>query len=509
MATSNKTIAKNTLFLYFRMMLTMFVALYTSRIVLDVLGASDYGLYNVVGGVVAMMTFINGAVSSGTSRFITYELGLGDKERLRDVFNVALVNHVIIASIIFVLAETIGLWFVNTQMMFEEDRSVAVNVVYQLSILTTMLQVTQMPYTATIIAHEKMSIYAYISIFEVTLKLIMAWALVYMHHVDALIVYAIMLFLVQLIVMIVYRIYCFRKFPESHWRLVRKVEQYKEIFTFAGWDIVGAICVISQGQGVNILLNIYFGPVVNAARAVSYQVQGAFTQFTSNFMTAVNPEIVKNYARKEYTEMIKLINNASIYSYFLLLVFVMPVIFKIGCLLGLWLKEVPTQTGQFTIVILVTMMIRAIARPVIMGIHAIGDIKALNIYAGGLGLISLPIVWIAFHFGAPAIMAFGIILLWGILANIAEIVILKMKLPEFSMLEHLRAVYLRCLLVTIVAVIPCWYFSKLFGEGFIDFCCYYICAFLITVAIVYYTGLTKALRIQIVKKVKDATNKFI
>lgn len=509
MATSNKTIAKNTVFLYFRMMLTMFVALYISRIVLDVLGASDYGLYNVVGGVVAMMTFLNGAVSSGTSRFITYELGLGDKERLRDVFNVSLVNHMIIAAIIFVLAETIGLWFVNTQMVFDEDRTVAVNVVYQLSILTTMLQVTQMPYTAAIIAHEKMSIYAYISIFEVTLKLMMVWALVYMHHVDALIAYAIMLFFVQLIVMGIYRIYCSRKYPESHWRLVKKVEKYKEIFKFAGWDIMGAVCVISQGQGVNILLNIYFGPIVNAARAVSYQVQGAFTQFTSNFMTAVNPEIVKNYARKEYKEMIKLINNASIYSYFLLLVFVMPVSFKIGCLLELWLKEVPSQTEHFTIVILTTMMIRAIARPVIMGTHATGDIKALNIYAGGLGLFPLPIVWIAFHFGAPAIMAFWIILLWGIFANIAEIVIFKMKLPEFSVSEHLRVVYLRCLLVTIVTVVPCWYISKLFDEGFINFCCYYICAFIITAAIVYYTGLTKTLRTQIVNKVKDATHKFI
>lgn len=491
------------------MMLTMFVALYTSRVVLDVLGTSDYGLYNVVGGVVSMMTFINGSVSAGTSRFITYELGIGNKERLRDVFNVALVNHIIIAGIIFLTAETVGLWFVNTQMVFNTDRTFAVNVVYQLSIATTMLQITQMPYTATIIAHEKMSIYAYISIFEVSLKLLMVWTLMLIHDVDALIAYAVMLFFIQVLIIGIYRLYCIRKYPESHWRFVKHKEKYKEIFNYAGWDIVGATCVVSQGQGVNILLNIFFGPVVNAARAISYQVQGAFTLFTGNFMTAVNPEIVKNYARKEYREMIKLINNASIYSYFLLLVFMMPVFFKLRCLLEIWLKDIPAQTEEFSLVILVTMMFRAIARPVIMGTHATGDIKALNMYAGGLGLLPLPVCWIALHYGAPAISVFWIILLWGIFANIAEILIFKMKLPEFSVLEHLSVVYVRCLFVTVVAVIPCRYLSIQFTDSFLGFCGYYICAFVLTVVIVFYTGLTKTLRVQIINKVKNATRKFV
>ena len=491
------------------MMLTMFVALYTSRIVLDVLGASDYGLYNVVGGVVSIMTFINGSVSAGTSRFITYELGLGDRERLKDVFNVALVNHIIIAVLIFVLAETIGLWFVNTQMVFESDRTIAVNVVYQLSIITTMLQITQMPYTATIIAHEKMSIYAYISIFEVTLKLLMVWALIWINNMDALIAYALMIFIIQVIVIGIYRFYCIRRFPESHWRLVKQIDKYKEIFKFAGWDIVGATCVISQGQGINILLNVYFGPVVNAARAISYQVQGAFTQFTGNFMTAVNPEIVKNFARKEYKELVKLVNNASIYSYFLLLLFVMPACFKIDSLLGLWLKEVPDQTVDFSMVVLATMMIRALARPVIMGTHATGDIKALNLYAGGLGLFPLPVCWILLHYGAPAVTVFWIILLWGVFANIAEIIIFKIKLSEFSILEHLKIVYIRCVIVTIATVLPCWYLTRFFDNSFVGFCGYYTCAFVVTTIIVFYTGLTKSLRIQVVNKIKNAISKFI
>lgn len=491
------------------MMLTMFVALYVSRIALDVLGASDYGLYNVIGGVVSMMTFINGSVSAGTSRFITYELGLGDKERLRDVFNVALVNHIIIAAVIFVMAETVGLWFVNTQMVFDANRSTAVNIVYQLSIITTMLQITQIPYTATIIAHEKMSIYAYLSIFEVTLKLLMVWALMWLHNVDALIAYAVMVFFIQVLVISIYRFYCLHSYPESKWRLVRKIEKYKEIFKFAGWDIVGAICVISQGHGINILLNIYFGPVVNAARAISYQVQGAFTQFTGNFMMAVNPEIVKNFARKDYLEMVKLINNASIYSFFLLLIFVMPICFKIGCLLGLWLKEVPTLTIEFTIIVLITMMIRAIARPVILGTHAAGDIKTLNLYAGGLGLFPLPVSWMALHYGASAVSVFWIILLWGIFANVAEIIIFKSKLPEFSIPVHLMVVYLRCLFVTVVTVLPCWYINKFFEDTIWGFCGYYMCAFVITSALVYFIGLTKSLRLKINNQVYNAIHKFI
>ncbi len=502
--TSNKTIAQNTIFLYFRMMLIMAVSLYTSRVILGVLGASDYGLYNVVGGVVAMMGFLNGSISSGTSRFITYELGKGDFEKLRDTFNVALVSHIGIATIVFIVAETVGLWFVNTQMVFESDRTIAVNVVYQLSILTTMLQFTQMPYTADIIAHEKMSVYAYISILEVVLKLSMVFTLMYLNDVDSLIAYALMMFFIQMIILMIYRIYCMKRYPESHWRLVKEKSQYKSIFSFAGWDIIGGLCVITQGQGVNILLNIYFGPVVNAARAISYQVQGAFTQFTGNFMTAVNPEIVKSYARKDYDAMIRLINNASLYSFYLLLIFMMPAMFKLEVLLNVWLKEVPEQTLTFALIILGLMMVRAIARPVIMGTHATGDIKALNLYAGLLGLMPLPVAWVTFYLGAPAVSVFWIIALWGVFANIAEIVIFKMKMKDFSVSEHLKEVYLRCAMVSAVTMLPVYFISKQFSDTFLSFCGYYICAFICTCVIVFCIGLNKTLRNQLIDKVKYA-----
>ena len=509
MPISKKTIAKNTIFLYIRMMLIMLVTLYTSRIVLDVLGASDYGLYNVVGGIVSMLAVLNGSVSAGTSRFISYELGVGNKERLRDVFNISLVSHITIALIVFVLAESVGLWFVNTQIVFEADRTLAVNVVYQLSILTIMLQFTQMPYTADIIAHEQMSIYAYISILEVGLKLLMVFALVTIKTVDALISYAVMVFIIQMLVLFLYRLYCYKKYEESHWRLVRDVKQYKDILSFAGWDIIGALSVISQGQGVNILLNIYFGPVVNAARAIAYQVQGAFLQFTNNFMAAVNPEIVKSYARKEYSVMVQLINDASLYSFYLLSIFVVPALFKIDYVLGLWLKEVPEFTSIFTLIVLVNMMIRAIARPVIIGTHATGDIKALNLYAGGLGLLPLPACWVGFHFGLPSVFAFWILLQWGIFANIAEIIILKLKMPEFSVWQHMTVVYLRCLFISGLMIASCYFISRLLGESLLEFVLYYVASLLICAIIIFIFGLTKTLRNKVFNIVKNATKRII
>lgn len=504
----NKRIAKNTVLLYFRMAITMLVALYTSRVVLEVLGASDYGLYNVVGGVVTMLGFLNGSISSGTSRFISYELGIGDKERLRDIFNVALVSHIGISLIVFVIAETIGLWFVNTHLVFPEDRMIAVNVIYQLSIVTTMLQFTQIPYTSDIIAHEEMSIYAYISILEVALKLGIVFLLMTVRHVDMLILYGIIVFLVQVLIIFLYRFYCLKKYEESHWRFVKDKTQYKQIFSFAGWDVIGALCVITQGQGINILLNMFFGPVVNAARAVAYQVQGAFSQFTGNFMTAVNPEIVKSYARKDYDSMVKLINNASIYSFFLLLVFMMPVMFKLNVLLSLWLKEVPKDTVEFTLIILALTIIRAIARPVIMATHATGDIKALNLYAGGLGLLPLPVSLIVLKLGATPVFVLWIIFLWGIFANIAEIIILKMKLAEFSILEHLKIVYLRCLIVSALAVVVCYYLNTLFEDNLVGFCLYYALAFPLTIIIIFYLGLPKQLQNKLIEKIQYAIHRI-
>lgn len=491
------------------MAIAMVVSLYTSRIVLNVLGASDYGLYNVVGGVVTMLSFLNGSLAAGTSRFLSYELGTGNRENLKTMFNVALVSHIALAFLIFILAETLGLWFLNVYMSFPADRTLAVNFVYQLSILTAMLQFTQVPYNSAIIAHEKMNVYAYVSILEVAIKLILVFLLIFVKNVDSLMFYSALMFGAQIIVITLYRAYCLRNYKESHWAFVRDLSQYKRIFSFSGWDIIGATCVISQGQGVNILLNIFFGPIVNAARAISYQIQGALSQLTGNFMTACNPQIVKHYARSEYSEMISLINNSSKYSYFLLLTTISPLLFKFYPVLAMWLGQVPDNTEVYSIIILITMMVRAIARPVILGVHACGNIKNLNLYAGVLGLMPLPLIYIGFKFlDWDAVNAFIVILVWGIFANVAEIILLKKELPSFSILMHLRSVYLSCLSFTVVIWAVVYGLSLIIGNNIFAYILYYLTSCLFSALILFCFGVEKNVRVKIMNIIKKKINAF-
>ena len=500
---NNKRIAKNTLFLYFRMLLTMGVALYTSRVALQVLGVSDYGLYNVVGGVVAMLAFINGSMSSGTSRFIAYELGRNNVEKMNQVFNVSLVCHILIALICFVLAETVGLWFLNTYIQFPADRLLAVNIVYQASIITFIMQITQTPYNASIIAHENMNVYAYVSILEVSLKLLMVVFLLWVDTSDALITYSIILLFIQLLILIIYRIYCMKKYDESKWKLVKDKSIYKEIFSFSGWDVVGSLSVVTQGQGLNILLNIYFGPMVNAARAISYQVQGAFSQFTGNFMTAVVPQITKYFAQEEYKKMVKLINDSALYSFYLLLILILPLLFRLDYILGLWLEEVPEDTELFTKIILIYLIIRSLARPVVQGLHSTGNIKTINIWAIFFGLTPLPIAWIGLHCGLPASYTFYVLLIDGILCNVAEIYVLSRQFKPFSQIIHYKYVYGKSLYISVLSVIPVYIIHSLAPSGLGYFFLYYLISVSIEIILIFYLGIDKNTREKLLKIVKN------
>lgn len=486
-----KRIAINTLMLYFRMVLIMGVALYTSRIVLRVLGAADYGLYNVVGGVVTMFSFLNGSLSSGTSRFITYDIGTGDETRLRETFNTAFISHLILASIILLLTETIGLWFVNNKLVFDSSRRLAVNIVYQFSVLTLMLQLTQVPFSADIIAHEKMNIYAYVSIVEVMLKLGMTFLLRLNKSIDNLILYSAILFTIQLMILGIYRLYCRKHFKESKFLFCKDKTRYKEIFSFSGWDIIGSLCVLTQGQGINILLNMFFGPVINAARAITYQLEGAFSQLTNNFMTAVNPQIVKSFAVEKYDEMIDLIKDASKYGFFLLAVFLIPILYKIDYVLQLWLKEVPEQTNVFARIILTMLMIRVIARPVINGTHATGHIKRLNLIAGFAGLLPLPVTYVLFKLNYPAVCSFLTLFAWGIIANTLETIIFKLEMKEFSIRQYFVAVYVRCIIVGSLVFAIDYIISKYIDGNFFVFILYYGLSVLINAVVVFVLGLDK------------------
>ena len=330
--TNNKRVAKNTLFLYFRMILIMLVTLYTSRVILAQLGIKDYGIYNVVGGVVTMFAFLNNCMTTSTQRFMTFELGKGNVQKLKDVFAASLNIHIAIALAVVLLAETIGLWFVNYKLVIPADRLVAANWVFQFAILSFCVNVIQVPYNAVLIAHEKMSVYAYISIIEAFLKL----GIVYLLSIspfDKLIVYGVLIFAVQLLIRCIYQVYCHRHYEESRFRLFWNKGLYQEMSGFAGWNLFGSVAWMLRDQGVNIVLNLFFGPVINAARGVAAQVSSAVMNFISNFQVALNPQITKNYANGNIQEMEKLTYLGIKFSYIILFFLAFPLSLNINYVL--------------------------------------------------------------------------------------------------------------------------------------------------------------------------------
>lgn len=343
---NNKRIAKNTLLLYFRTLFIMLVTLYTSRVVLNTLGVTDYGIYNVVGGVVMMFSVISGSLSSSISRFITYELGHGDFEKLKRIFSTSVNIQIGISILILVLAELFGVWFLNAKMNIPAERLSAANWVLQCSLLSFIINLISVPYNACIIAHERMSAFAYISILEAVLKLAVVYMLLVSPY-DKLATYAILLVVVALIIRMAYSLYCRRHFEESRYKFVYDKPLVKEMTGFAGWSFFGNGAYMLNVQGVDMLINIFFGVTLNAARGVATQVQNAVMQFVNNFTVAVNPQITKSYAAGEMEYMYKLVCRGARFAYFLLLLFVVPIVCEADYILRLWLKLVPEYAPTF------------------------------------------------------------------------------------------------------------------------------------------------------------------
>ena len=389
----SKRIAKNTLLLYGRMIFLMLISLYTSRVILQALGVTDYGIYNVVGGVVAMVGFLNGSLGGATSRFITFELGLGAKGDTRHIFRCAVSVHYLLAVFVFLIAETVGLWFVWKELVIPASRLTAALWAYQCSVLTVVVSIISSPYNALIIAHEKMSAFAYISILEVFLKLGIVFLLMVV-DADRLILYATLLLVIQVGIRFVYSGYCSRHFSESSARWLWDKQKSKEIFAYAGWTLNGNLAVMGYTQGLNILLNLFFGPAVNAARGISVQVQSTVSQFCSNFFTALHPQVTKSYAQGDLDYMHRLIVYGSKYGFFLILLVAVPILVNTEYILRLWLDQVPAHTVTFTRLMLIASMNYALSNPTIMGIHATGDLKKFQLIEGTLLLTVVPVAYI-------------------------------------------------------------------------------------------------------------------
>ena len=388
-ASNNARIAKNTILLYFRMILLMAVSLYTSRVVLSTLGIEDYGIYNVVGGFIGMLAFLNGAMCSSTQRFITVELGRGNEESLKRVFSTCVITHGMIAALVFVIAETVGLWFVMEKMVIPEERITAAMVVYQCSIVTSIIQIMSYPYNADIVAHEKMSAFAYISIYEAFANLGIVF-LIRIGNFDRLALYAVALLLVKVSVIMVYRIYCKRNFIEASMKKIFDKTLIKHIFAFTGWNLWGGMAGTLMGQGINVLLNLFFGPTVNAARGLAVQVQSAVHMFATNFQMAMNPQIMKTYASGEINAMHLLVFRSAKFTFMLLLCIMLPLAVEIDTVLGIWLKEVPVYTNIFVCLMLVICMIDSVSNPFMTSAAATGKVKIYQSMIGGI-LISIHI----------------------------------------------------------------------------------------------------------------------
>lgn len=389
----NRRIAKNTLFMYFRMTFVMCVNLYISRVVLSALGFTDYGIYNVVGGVIAMFSFINGAMSNMTSRFITFFLGKEDYVKLNEAFSMAFYIHCAIAVLVVILGETIGLWFFCDKMVIPEERITAAMCVYQLSIASTVMMVVAVPYTSAIIAHEKMSIYAYISIIESILKLIIVVTIAYAPY-DRLVYYASMLFLVQVLSFAFNLFYCRCHFIESRIRKIWDRCMFKDMGKFTGWSMIGNFSHVFYTQGLNILINMFCGTVVNAARGIAVQVEAAMAQFTNSIQTAINPQIIKSYSQNDLQRMKILLFASSKYCFFLMLLLSLPVIFGADYLLSLWLGKFPDHTINFMRLTLLCVLIDTLINPLYIGNLATGKVAIYNKSLAILSLSFIPITYL-------------------------------------------------------------------------------------------------------------------
>jgi O-antigen/teichoic acid export membrane protein len=465
---SNTTrIAKNTLALYFRQILIMLVSLYTVRVVLNTLGAEDYGIYNVVAGVVVLFSFLNGAMTSATQRFLNYALGQGNTEQARDVYSMSLIIHAVIGLLVVALAETVGIWFFYTWLNIPSERQNAAFVVYQFSVIVTVINILRVPWQATIIAYEKMSFFALVSIVESVLKLGTVFLLMILLF-DSLILYALFVCVVAFIVFFLCKLYCNKYFEIAHFRYCNDKKLFRELISFSGWSIFGSTADVSSSYGATVLVNIFYGVMVNAAMGIAAQVNTAAYQFVSNFQMAFNPQIVKSYAVKDYDYFMRLIFQTSKLSFYLLFFFVLPLSVNVEFILQLWLKSVPEYTVAFTRLILISSLVDAISGPLWMSIQAIGNIRKYQIIVSCFIFANLPLSLLFLWLGFSPVW----VLLIKIGLNVCKLVFrieFFSKQSCFPVLSFLYEVIMPMVLITAVSsVVVIWLKNRYAGwPGFI------------------------------------------
>lgn len=463
---NNKQIAKNTLFLYLRMLLTTAVGLYTGRVVLNTLGVEDFGTYGLVGGVVAMFSFLNMAAGGATTRFLTYEMGRGEQGRLKDMFSTAFIVHAIIAVIVALLVGTIGLWFLWNKLVIPDGRMDAATIVLICSVISMAINVTQEPYNADLIAHEKFDVYAYVEFLNVGLKLLIVYLLT-IGNFDKLILYAFLQLGVALTIALIYRIYCIRHFEESHLHWIWDKTLLKPMISYSGWDLFGTVSLTTKTQGTAFLINMFFGVAFNAASSVAATVEGTIAGLSTNLLAAFRPQIVKQYSSGNPFESVNLIYQAGKYSSILLALLAIPFISEMDYIMVLWLKNPPEYAAVFCRIMFISGIINMSSMAVFYGVGAYGKMGPVSIWSSVANFAQLLVLWLCYRLSAPVETAYTLGIAFTFISLSIRGIALQKYVPQFRFTRMLVNVYLpltAIAIITIVALLPICYYCE---DGFI------------------------------------------
>lgn len=501
----SKRIAKNTFVLYVRMIFLMLISLYTSRVILDVLGVDDFGIYNVVGGFVALFAIVSKSLSGAASRFLNYAMGTGDRDGIKTVFSTTVTIQYALAILIALLSEIIGGWFVNNKMVIPADRMIAANWCFQLSVITFCSNLITVPYNAAIIAHERMKAFAFVSIFEGIAKLAISF-LIIVSPIDKLVFYAICLSLLQLSIQAMYRIYCRKQFEECKYNFIYDKKLFVSILSYSGWGIIGSTSGVLRNQGINVLINIFFGPAINAARGVSNQVLHSVDGFVNNFITAVKPQITQSYASGDYEYMNKLIYASAKFSFYLFLLLSMPIILNADYMLGIWLKAVPEHSVTFVQLTLVFTLITTLSHPLSIAQAATGDIRNYQLIIGGLQLFNLPISYLLLKIGFEPECVLYVAIGFAIMVVFVSMYMIKRLIP-LDIIIYLMVI-IRVTIVAVLAFLLSYIIGFLMSDGIIFSLLKIVFSFIITAFVIFFIGCSTSERDMLLCKLRSLYIKF-
>ena len=504
---NNKRIAKNTAVLYVRMIVMMVISFYTSRIMLNALGVDNYGINDVVGSLVSMFSLISSSLSSSVSRFITFGLGKGDIQELKRTFATAINIHIILAIVVIIAIETVGVWFLNNKMVIPPDRLTAAHWVLQCSTIMFAIGLLSVPYNAAIIAHEKMSAFAYMAIFDAVSRLAIVFAIKY-YGGDRLILLSILNLLPTIISQIIYWTYCKRNFEECEYTLLWDKKQFKEIFSFATWNFIGCTAGLMKGQGVNIAINLFTGPTVNAARGIAMQVNNIVSRFISNFTVAINPQIIKDYAAGNLERMHRLIFTGTRFSYFLFMFLSIPIFFEVETILLAWLGQIPEHTTLFTRLVLVLTLCEIISQMLITAQLATGKIRNYQIIVGGILMLNFPISYFLLYKGFIPEITLVVAIVISQICLAARLWFLK-SMVQLPVMQFMKTVYLKAILVTTISALPpfiCYYFMQPSIMRFFTVCSVSAIA---SILCIYYIGCNKEEQRIVINNITKIKNKIL